>query len=150
VPPVFTTLYEVLSPAGEVLLSSTGDQTQTYETITWRRPGRPKRRLVEQGAYVDAEVETVSVLDVARVQWEVRIKAVSYAALEAAYNALVDAVEAGPGMGFRVTIAGQARTYHCTGSANIDARATGRDGDALRWSFREEYVIDWPCHPTPS
>jgi hypothetical protein len=95
--PVFTTLYEVLDPDGTtVLLSTAGTQTSSgYETITWKRPGRPKRRLVEQGAYVAGEVETVSVLDVDRLQWHVRVVGSSYADLESKYNALVAACEAG-------------------------------------------------------
>jgi hypothetical protein len=147
--PVFTTLYEVLDPDGTtVLLSTAGTQTSSgYETITWKRPGRPKRRLVEQGAYVAGEVETVSVLDVDRLQWHVRVVGSSYADLESKYNALVAACEAGPGMGFRVTIAGSARTWTATGDPNITARAEGRDGDALRWNLREEWVVDWPVIP---
>lgn len=148
--PVFTTLYEVLAADGTtVLLSTAGTQTTSgYETITWTRPGRPKRRLVEQGAYVDGEVETVSVLDATRLQWHVRIVGTSWADLEAKYNALVSAVEHGPGMGFRVTIASSARTYVCTGSPNLSVRTEGRDGDALRWGFREEWVVDWPITPS--
>jgi hypothetical protein len=147
--PVFTTLYEVLDPDGTtVLLSTAGTQTSSgYETITWKRPGRPKRRLVEQGAYVAGEVETVSVLDVDRLQWHVRVVGSSYADLESKYNALVAACEAGPGMGFRVTIAGSARTWTATGDPNITVRAEGRDGDALRWNLREEWVVDWPVIP---
>jgi hypothetical protein len=146
--PAFTTLYEVLAPTGSVLLSTAGTQTTSgYETITWKRPGRPKRRLVEQGAYVDGEVETVSVLDVDRAQWHVRVVGTSYADLEAKYNALVTACESGPGMAFRVTIAGSVRTYVATGNPNITARTEGRDGDAMRWSFREEWVVDWPITP---
>jgi hypothetical protein len=147
--PVFTTLYEVLELDGTtVLLSTAGTQTSSgYETITWKRPGRPKRRLVEQGAYVAGEVETVSVLDVDRLQWHVRVVGSSYADLESKYNALVAACEAGPGMGFRVTIAGSARTWTATGDPNITVRAEGRDGDALRWNLREEWVVDWPVIP---
>lgn len=148
-PAAFTTLYEVLAPGGGVLLSTPGTQTSSgYETVTWTRPGRPKRRLVEQGAYVDGEVETVSVLDATRLQWHVRIVGTSYADLEAKYDALVAACEAGPGMAFRVTIAGHDRTYVATGDPNITPRTEGRDGDALRWGLREEWVIDWPITPS--
>jgi hypothetical protein len=148
--PAFTTLYEVLDPDGTtVLLSTAGTATSSgYETITWTRPGRPKRRLVEQGAYVAGEVETVSVLDATRLQWHVRVVGSSYADLESKWTALVAACESGPGMGFRVTIAGSARTWVATGDPNITARTEGRDGDALRWGFREEWVIDWPITPS--
>lgn len=148
-PPVFTTLVEILDPAGTVLLSTSGAQTSSgYEHITWTRPGRPKRRLVEQSAYVDGEVETTSVLDVTRLLWHVRIVGTSYADLEAKYDALVGAVEAGPGMGFRITIAGSVREWVCTGDPNITPRETDtRDNDARRWSFREEHVVDWPVIP---
>lgn len=147
-PAVFTTLWEVLDIGGGTLLSTAGTETTSgYEVITWSRPGRPKRRLVEQSAYVDGEVETASVLDVDRLRWEVRVRGTSYADLQAKYDALVAAVEHGPGMGFRVTIAGTARVWECTGDPNITQRTTGRDGDALRWGFREEVVIDWPVIP---
>jgi hypothetical protein len=145
---VFSTLFEVLNPGGTVLLSTSGAAGATYETITWKRPGRPKRRIVEQGPYVAGEVEIVSVLDVDRLRWEVRIVAASYAALQNAYDTLVDAVEAGPDAQFRVTIAGVVRTWRLTGSPNISERTEGRDGDAMRWGFREELVVDWPCNPT--
>jgi hypothetical protein len=145
----FTTLYEVLAPGGGVVLSTPGTQTTSgYETITWTRPGRPKRRLVEQAAYVDGEVETVSVLDATRLQWHVRIHGSSYADLEDLYDNLVDAVEQGPGMAFRVTIAGHARLWVCTGDPNLTVRTTDQDGDVLRWSFREEWVVDWPITPS--
>lgn len=149
--PVFTTLYEVLSADGDVLLSTAGTSTPSgYETITWVRPARSRRRLVEQGAYVKGEVETVSVLDTSRLAWEVRVRGTTYADLQAKYDALVEAVEGGPGMAFRVTVAGVPRTWTAYGSPNVTPRSTGREGDALRWSFVEEWSVDWPVDPDPT
>jgi hypothetical protein len=147
--PAFTTLFEVLAPGGGVRLSTPGTQTTSgYETITWTRPGRPRRRLVEQGAYVDGEVETVSVLDATRLVWPVRVTGTSYADLEDRYDALVEACEMGPGGAFRVTIAGNPRLWVITGNPNILPRTEDRTGDALRWSFREEVNVDWPIIPS--
>jgi hypothetical protein len=148
-PPVFTTLVEVLDSSGVVVLSTAGTQTTSgYEHITWTRPGRPKRRLVEQSAYVDGEVETASVLDATRLLWHVRVVGTSYADLDAKYDALVAAAESGPGMAFRITIAGVARLWKCTGDPNITPRESDtRDNDARRWSFREEVIVDWPVTP---
>lgn len=144
--PVFTETVEILNAAGTVQLTTA--TATSYEHITWKRPGRPKRRVVEQGAHNDGEVELQSVLDVERLTWEVRIVGTSYADLQTKYDALVAAVESGPGMQVRVTIAGTARTWQCTGDPNITPRTDGRDGDALRWGFREELIVDWPVNPS--
>jgi hypothetical protein len=129
---IITAAVALKSSAGSTVLSlATQIAPGGYQLVTYARPGRSRRRRVQQGDFNPGEVELSSVLDVTTLGLTVRVVGTSLSNLETLYDALVAAAEQGPGGQVAVTLGATTRTWHATGSPNITS-SSGRDADIMR------------------